>query len=90
MTRRVDLSFSAAYSTGESALTGSPSQFTTYSGDARLRYAVTHMWAAYVEYVYLYYEFNKQLQLPAFLPSGLTRNGLRTGITLRIPVMKQR
>jgi hypothetical protein len=87
--RRVDLSMSAAYSTGESAMIGSPSQFTTYTGDVRLRYAVTRTWAAYVEYISCYYEFNRQLTLPTFLPPGLNRNGLRTGFMLRIPVRER-
>jgi hypothetical protein len=87
--RRIDMTLSAAHSTGESALIGSPSQFTTYTGDARFRYAVTKTWAAYVEYISCYYEFNRQLALPVFLPPGLTRNGLRTGIMLRIPVRER-
>jgi hypothetical protein len=89
LNRRTDLSFSAAYSTGESALTGSPSQFTTYTGTGRVRYAMGRMWAAYVDYVFYYYEFNRSLPLPVGVPSGLTRNGLRMGVMLWIPV-KQR
>jgi hypothetical protein len=87
--RRVDLTLSASHSTGESALIGAPSQYATYTGDARLRYAVTRMWATYVEYVSVYYAFNRQLEVPTFLPPGLTRNGLRTGIMLRIPVRER-
>jgi hypothetical protein len=86
LNRRTDISFSAAYTTGEAALTGTPSQFTTYTGDARLRYAVTRMWATYVEYLFYYYDFNQHLALPAGLPPGLTRNGLRTGVMLWIPM----
>jgi hypothetical protein len=87
LNRRTDLLFSAAYSTGEAALTGIASQFTTYTGDARLRYAVTRMWAVYAEYLFYYYDFNKGLfLLPASLPPGLTRNGLRTGVMLWIPM----
>jgi hypothetical protein len=86
LNRRVDLSLSAAYSTGEGVYTGTPSQFKTYTGDARLRYAVTRMWAAYVEYLYYYYDFNQSLVLPVGLPPGLTRNGLRTGVMLWIPM----
>jgi hypothetical protein len=89
LSRRADVSLSAAYSTGESAMIGTPSQFTTYTGNARLRYAVSRTWAAYVEYISCYYEFNRQLALPEFLPPGLNRNGLRTGIMLRIPVRER-
>ena len=89
LSRRLDLTLSASHSTGESALIGAPSQFTTYTSDARLRYAVTRMWATYVEYVSVYYQFNRQLELPTFLPPRLTRNGLRTGIMLRIPLRER-
>jgi hypothetical protein len=86
LNRRIDLSLAAAYSSGEAGLTGTPSQFTTYTGDARLRYAVTRMWAVYAEYLFYYYDFNEGLLLPAGLPPGLTRNGVRAGVTLWIPV----
>jgi hypothetical protein len=87
LNRRTDFSITAAYSTGESALTGTPSEFATYTGDARLRYAVTRNWATYIEYLYYYYNFNRAL-LPPGLPPGLTRNGVRTGVTLWIPTMR--
>jgi hypothetical protein len=89
LSRRLDVTLSASHSTGESALIGAPSQFTTYTGDARLRYAVSRMFATYVEYVSVYYQFNRQLELPTFFPPGLTRNGLRTGIMLRIPIRER-
>jgi hypothetical protein len=86
LNRRTDLSLTAAYSTGESALIGTPSQFSTYTGDVRLRYAVTRTWAVYGEYVYYYYIFNRNIPLPAGVSPGLTRNGVRTGLVLWIPV----
>jgi hypothetical protein len=89
LNRRTDVNFSAAYSTGEGALTGTPSQFTTYTGNARLRYAVSRTWATYVEYLFYYYNFNQNLATPIGLPPSLTRNGIRAGVTLWIP-MRQR
>jgi len=87
--RRTDLSLSAAYSTGESALTtGTPDQFATYTGDARLRIAMTRMWATYVEYLFYDYNFNRTV-LAAGLPPSLTRNGVRTGVTMWIPVRRR-
>jgi len=89
LSRRTDLSMSVAYSTGESALTGSASEFTTYTGDIRLRYAATRTWSFYAEYIYVYYLFNREIGLPTFLPPGLSRNGFRTGMMLRVPVRRR-
>jgi hypothetical protein len=86
LSRRTDLLVSAAYSTGESALFGTPDAFTTYTADARLRFAMSRAWAAYVEYVFYYYEFNQSMVLPVGLPPGLTRNTVRSGLTLWLPV----
>ena len=44
-------------------------------------------WAAYVEYLFYFYEFGEGSSLlPPGVPSGLTRNGVRAGLTLWIPV----
>jgi hypothetical protein len=86
LNRRTDVSLTAAYSTGESALTGAPDQFATYTGDARVRFGLGKIWATYVEYLFYYYKFNSGIQLPAGVPPYLTRNGVRTGLTLWVPV----
>ena len=90
LSRRTDLSLSAAYSTGESALVGVADQFTTYTGDARLRFMVNKVWATYVEYLFYYYEFGPGISLPPGVPPGLTRNGVRVGLTMLMPVMRHR
>jgi hypothetical protein len=86
LNRRADLFLTAAYSTGESTLIQVEPQFTTYTGDARLRIALSTHWAAYVEYLYYYYQMGEGIKLPTGVPSGLTRNGVRTGLTLWIPM----
>jgi hypothetical protein len=90
LNRRTDVSMSAAYSTGDSALNGTPTQFTSYTGDARLRYAMGRMWAPYVEYVFYYYNFNKNFAVLPGIPPGLTRNGLRAGVMFWVPVVKRK
>lgn len=90
LSRRTDLSLSAAYSSGESALVGVADQFTTYTGDARLRFMVNKVWATYVEYLFYYYEFGPGITLPPGVPPGLTRNGVRVGLTMLMPVMRHR
>jgi hypothetical protein len=90
LSRRLDLTVSAAYSTGEAALTGAAAEFATYTGNLRMRYAVSRMWAVYGEYLLYYYDFTHLLSpLPPGVPPGLTRNGARAGVMLWIPVRRR-
>lgn len=84
--RRAQMTLSAAYSSGESALTGSSAGFTTYTGDARLLVALSSLWAVSVDYLFYYYDFSGGMQLPLGVAPGLTRNGVRAGLTMRVPV----
>jgi hypothetical protein len=86
LSRRTDLSLSAASSAGQLQQAGASGPVTTYTGDARLRFALGSNLATYIEYLYYYYNFQQGIPLPAGVPSGLTRNGVRVGLTLRIPV----
>jgi hypothetical protein len=89
LNRRTDLTVSAAYTTGEMALAGTPPPFSTYTGVARLRFAFARHLAVYGEYLYYYYEFNRDFPLPPGVASTLTRNGARAGVTLWVPVTKE-
>jgi hypothetical protein len=86
LNRRSDLSLSAGYSAGESALIGAPSPFSTYTGNARVRIALGRTWATYVQYLYYYYNFSESFLLPTGVPRGLSRGSIRAGLTLWIPV----
>jgi hypothetical protein len=87
LSRRIDLSLSGGYSDGSSALR-TASTYTTYTGDARLRYALTRSWAMYVQYLYYFYDFRGTTLLPG-LPQGLERNAVHAGLTLWLPVLKR-
>jgi hypothetical protein len=86
LNRRTDVSASAGYTTGELALTGTPPPFSTYTGTVRLRFAFARHLAAFGEYLYYYYEFNRDFPLPPGVASTLTRNGVRAGVMLWVPV----
>lgn len=88
LSRRVDLSLSAGYSDGSSALL-TTSTFTTYTADARLRYALTRSWALYTEYFYYFYDFSGTTLLAPGLPERLKRNAVRGGLTLWLPILKR-
>jgi hypothetical protein len=87
LSRRVDVSLSGNYSDGSSAVRAA-SGYTTYTGNARLRVAVTRNWAVYSEYLYYYYDFSGTALLPG-LPPRLERNGARVGLTLWMPVIER-
>lgn len=80
--RRSDLSLSAAYSEGD-ALAGASAAFTTYTGAARYSLSLNRAWAAYGEYLYYFYEFDRNLTLPQGVSPQLSRNSVRLGLTLR-------
>jgi hypothetical protein len=90
LSRRTDLSVSAAYSTGQPELTTQPAAFSTYTGNVRFRFALGRTWATYGEYVFYYYKFDQGFQLPAGIPPQFTRNGVRAGLTLWLPMMRNR
>jgi hypothetical protein len=86
LTRRIDVLASAGYSNGVSALSQT-STFNTYTGDLRLRYALTRTFAAYAEYLYYFYDSRGSTPVAPGISSGLERKGIRTGLTLRVPAL---
>jgi hypothetical protein len=81
VTRRIDVAVTAAYATGASAVTQS-SQIETYSGDAKVRFALTRSFAVYTEYLYLYYDLRGYQQITPELPRIFRQHGVRVGLTL--------
>jgi hypothetical protein len=85
--RRVDLLFSAAYATGQMAApTVAAAQFATYTANTRLRVALSHDFAAYVEGLFYEYSFDPDLIVTPGLPDHFKRSGVRTGITMWLPM----
>jgi hypothetical protein len=85
LTRRVDLYFNANYITG-TALTRRSPRFDSYSGSARVRRALTRSLAAYLEYLFYHYDFNELADRPVGLPQTFSRNGVRVGLSLWLPL----
>jgi hypothetical protein len=82
---RLDLLLSTAYALGSMAGQNGAGQFTSYTGDARVRVGLNHDTAAFVEGFFYDYAFDRNLLLPQF-PSHFTRKGVRAGLTLWLPV----
>jgi hypothetical protein len=89
VSRRVDLSFSAGYSSGASLLSHASLMYDTYVGSAKVRYAFTRMIAVYGEFLRYFYDFRGTNQLAAGLPAGLERNGVRTGLSVWLPTVRK-
>ena len=88
LNRRLDASVSAGYSTGGGVSVLYPTTFRTYTGDARLRYALATRWAVYAEYVYYHYAFSHNVQPLPVLSPQLDQSGVRTGLMLRFPLAR--
>jgi hypothetical protein len=78
---------SARYSSGESALRQDGFWFDTYTGDLRVRYALTRKLAAFADYFYYYYDFKGDPRLLVGIPPTLERSGIRAGLMLWVPVL---
>jgi hypothetical protein len=88
LTRRMDMSLTAGYSRGESAVFTRSALFDTYTAGVRVRHALNRMWGLYGEYVYYFYDFGQTTLSPG-VPSKLERNGIRGGLTLWLPVVRR-
>ncbi|MEO5739766.1 MAG: hypothetical protein ABIS29_04135 [Vicinamibacterales bacterium] len=86
ISRRVDLSASAAYFTAESGIPGSSQNLDTYTGTVKIRYAFTRSVAMYSEYLYYYYDQGQSSLVPG-LPSVFEQHGIRVGVALFTTVL---
>ena len=89
ISRRFEVTMSAGYSNGESAFSRNASALKTYNGEVRLRYALNQTMAAYVQYLYYFYDFGRNTQLAPGMPARLERNAVRAGFTLWLPVVQR-
>jgi hypothetical protein len=90
LNRRVDFTTAVSYTNGTTPLTVQRSRLLTYTGDAQLRYALTRVWAAYVEYLYYFYDFDRSLQLPGGVTPRMQRNMVRVGLTTWVPIWRRK
>jgi len=89
ISRRVDVSGSGGYASGESVLNRDSLRFDTYTGDVRVRFSLTRQLATYGEYLYYYYRFRGVQQLFLSVPPGLERSGLRAGLMVWMPALRR-
>jgi hypothetical protein len=80
ITRRLDLTSTAGYAKGESSLYGGGEQLRTYTGNARLRFAINRPWAVYSEYLYYQYDLRGQTRIAPDLPNVYKQHVIRFGV----------
>ena len=81
VTRRVDVTGTAGYAKGASALNGRDT-FKTYVGDVMARFALQRWVALYGEYVYFYNDLRGRERLIPNLPTLFKQHGIRMGVAL--------
>jgi hypothetical protein len=80
--RHVDVSASAGYVLGRSALSLDSQRFDAYTGTVRARYAFARSVALYTEYLFFYYDLGRQRALAPGLPPVYEQHGVRVGLML--------
>lgn len=88
LARRLDVTLSAGYSQGASALTLNSLRFDTYRGSVRFQFALAKSAAIHAEYLYYLYDFLGNVQLPFGASPRMERNGVRVGLRLLIPALR--
>jgi hypothetical protein len=86
--RDVSLSGRATYSRNHYSLDVATNEFDTISGSVRLQVPVMWALSAYVEGYYLGHDFEGRVGLLERVPTALDRVGMRTGLTVSVPVLR--
>src|SRR5262245_47432024 len=91
LNRRTDLLLSGSLTTGrQDASVGFSLPIKTYTADLRLRFGLTAQVALLLDYLYYFYRFSDLQPLPPGIPTALTRNAVRAGLTWWVPVWRRR
>jgi hypothetical protein len=82
LTRRIDVAGTVGYANGSAAL-NQANTVKTYTGDARVRFALTRSIGLFGEYVYFRYDMrSRELLLIPNLPEVFHQHGIRFGLAL--------
>jgi hypothetical protein len=77
--RRLDVSALAGSATAVSAISRNTRNLSMYTGEARIRYALTRAFALYSEYLYYSYDLSELAHLAPGLPGVYEQHGIRVG-----------
>jgi hypothetical protein len=88
--RRLNLLIDASFVTGEIGLDLQGSAYDSYSGIARIQFAVRRSVAVFGDYLYQQYSFGNGTPLAESYPRTRERRGVRVGLEISVPLLKQR
>lgn len=88
ITRRVDLSIGAAYTNGQIGITQLTNSLNGLNSSARVRYAMSHLFAVYGEYLVYWYDLANNLYVATPLPPNVMRQGVNVGLSLNLPLVR--
>jgi hypothetical protein len=88
VSRRVEFSAGARYFAGAVGMTAAAPPFDSYGAWARIRTGLTRTLAAYAEYRYYHYEFSEAALRPIGMPGNFSRNSVRVGLSLWVPLAR--
>ena len=86
--RDIGLSGQASYSHSRYSINTLKNVFDTMSASVRLQVPVMWALAAYVEGYYADHDFQQRLGLVQGIPTEFERLGIRTGLTVNVPVFR--
>ena len=86
--RRLDFLGSGSVRRGTAGLSEDASPYNVAGGRARLRLGLSRNVAAYVEYLYFHYDFQRPVDLADGLPQTLDRQTVRVGLTLNTRLIR--
>jgi len=88
VTRRLDVSVTGGAILGdigvEAGITAGATPYDTYTGSSRVRFGLTNSMALFTEYLATYSRYNSGTPVP----TGLNRGGLRFGLSLYVPIVR--
>jgi hypothetical protein len=90
ISRRVEFSSDVRYFRGTTTLQSSGPPFETYAAWLRLRTGLSQSLAAYAEYFFYHYEFEDASTRPLGAASRYSRQGVRVGLSLWVPLVGRR
>ena len=89
MSRRVDVSLVAGVANGTGNSRIRPAQYLTENGSAQMRIALNRYGALSVQYFEYHYKFKDAAQIVGGLPGAMDRRGVRAGLTLWLPLLRE-
>jgi hypothetical protein len=87
LSRQMELSGRAGYTSGTVGLSASAPRFESYTGSVRLRRALSRQLAGYVEGLFYHYSFDEDAFRPPGLPREFDRVAFRCGLSLWVPLI---